>query len=221
MHKHNIDVILEKIYNGNYSQRDLDIFKENIDISGDGNVVQIGNDNININTNKSIVIGHVTYRGESAKLIKRIVEEVINEGKVSFKPIFLFYWLTIDTVLAGLITCYIAFENTYLLTTERVFNRILIPFVFTYNQDILLFDDFNLFTLWIQLSLILGRTSLMYLVIGFVYEYCRKEFQLNRIKHSLVVWYLYSYLVRLRVLIISFKISLKISGYFSRMFRWF
>ena len=32
MHKHNINVILEKIYNGNYSQRDLDIFKENIDI---------------------------------------------------------------------------------------------------------------------------------------------------------------------------------------------
>ncbi|MDE5069528.1 MAG: hypothetical protein O4752_10410, partial [Trichodesmium sp. St4_bin8_1] len=168
-----------------------------------------------------IVIGHVTYRGESAKLIKRIVEEVINESKVSFKPIFLFYWLTIDTVLGGILTLYIAFENTYLLTTERVFNRVFIPFVFTYNQDILLFDNFNLFTLWIQLSIIIGRSSLMYLFIGFIYEYCRKEFQLNRIKHSLVFWCFYSYIVRLRVLQKSFEISLKISGYFYRMFRWF
>ena len=222
MSKHNINNILQKIYDGNYSQIDLDILKENIDLSGNGNVVKIGNENINISTNKYIVIGHVTYHGNSAEVIRRMVEKVIDEGKVSFKPIFLSYWLTIDTVLGGLITCYIAFENTYLLISERVFSRIFIPFIFAYNQDILLlFDDFNWFTFWIQLSIILGRTSLMYLFIGFVYEYYPKKFQLNRIKHSLSVWYLYSYIVRLLIVKKLFKISYRIFGYIYRKIRLF
>ena len=98
----------------------MDIFKENIDISGNGNVVQIGNENINLSTNKSIVIGHVTYHGDSAEVIRHIVKEVIDEGRVSFKPIFLLYWLIIDTVLGGLITCYIALSGNLLAFVRSI-----------------------------------------------------------------------------------------------------
>ena len=78
-----INEIFNRILEGNYTKNDIDKISKKIltiNISGNNNLLKIGNTNISINEGRDIHIGDCIYQGESANNIRNIVEQVVKEN---------------------------------------------------------------------------------------------------------------------------------------------
>lgn len=77
---HSLNVILERLEAGTYTEKDITTLRQLLTVTGDSNVVQLGKYNIKINHAQGVVeIGDRIYQGASAESIKKILQEVLQQ----------------------------------------------------------------------------------------------------------------------------------------------